>query len=129
MSQGLGLCFPFLIVEAKSGATGGNLFQAQNQAAVSGASAINILKSLEKLYVECCGSGSPSPEAAQQHHARRQQHQDQLEDKGTREDLPLLCCDRRTGARALGALLKYDGELIRDDVHRSLADDRCKERA
>ncbi|KKK14368.1 hypothetical protein AOCH_006437 [Aspergillus ochraceoroseus] len=30
----LGLRFPFLIVEAKAGATGGNLYQAQNQAAV-----------------------------------------------------------------------------------------------
>ncbi|PWY87238.1 hypothetical protein BO94DRAFT_575316 [Aspergillus sclerotioniger CBS 115572] len=39
----LGLRFPFLLIEAKSGATGGNLYQAQNQAAVGGASAINIL--------------------------------------------------------------------------------------
>lgn len=69
--QGSGLCFPFLIVEAKSGATGGNLFQAQNQAAVSGACAVNILKSLEMLYAESCGSGSPTPEVAQQHHARQ----------------------------------------------------------
>ncbi|KKK18783.1 hypothetical protein ARAM_005820, partial [Aspergillus rambellii] len=35
----LGLRFPFLIVEAKAGATGGNLYQAQNQAAVDGAEA------------------------------------------------------------------------------------------
>ncbi|KAF9886781.1 hypothetical protein FE257_011158 [Aspergillus nanangensis] len=40
------LRFPFLIIEVTSGATGGSLFQAQNQAAVSGASAINILKQI-----------------------------------------------------------------------------------
>ncbi|PYI29956.1 hypothetical protein BP00DRAFT_221651 [Aspergillus indologenus CBS 114.80] len=40
------LRFPFLLVEAKSGATGGNLYQAQNQAAVGGASAVNIQKAL-----------------------------------------------------------------------------------
>lgn len=34
----LSLRYPFLLVEAKSGATGGNLYQAQNQAAVGGAS-------------------------------------------------------------------------------------------
>ncbi|PKY05492.1 hypothetical protein P168DRAFT_232923 [Aspergillus campestris IBT 28561] len=42
----LNLRFPFFLVEAKSGATGGNLYQAQNQAAVSGASAIEVLKAL-----------------------------------------------------------------------------------
>ncbi|PYH82451.1 hypothetical protein BO82DRAFT_382947 [Aspergillus uvarum CBS 121591] len=42
----LSLRFPFLLVEAKSGATGGNLYQAQNQAAVGGASAVNIQKAL-----------------------------------------------------------------------------------
>ncbi|RAL04021.1 uncharacterized protein BO80DRAFT_491275 [Aspergillus ibericus CBS 121593] len=45
----LGLRFPFLLVETKSGATGGNLYQAQNQAAVGGASAINILKGIFPL--------------------------------------------------------------------------------
>lgn len=45
----LGLRFPFLIVEAKAGATGGNLYQAQNQAAVGGAAALLILKSLSDL--------------------------------------------------------------------------------
>ncbi|PLB34270.1 uncharacterized protein BDW47DRAFT_120483 [Aspergillus candidus] len=40
----LNLRFPFFLVEAKSGATGGNLYQAQNQAAVGGASAIEVLK-------------------------------------------------------------------------------------
>ena len=42
----LSLRFPFLLVEAKSGATGGKLYQAQNQAAVGGASAVNIQKAL-----------------------------------------------------------------------------------
>ncbi|KKK19563.1 hypothetical protein AOCH_004596 [Aspergillus ochraceoroseus] len=44
----LNLRFPFFLVEAKSGATGGNLYQAQNRAAVAGASAIEILKALYK---------------------------------------------------------------------------------
>ncbi|PLB49729.1 hypothetical protein P170DRAFT_447332 [Aspergillus steynii IBT 23096] len=44
----LSLRFPFFLVEAKSGATGSNLYQAQNQAAVGGASAIEILKGLYK---------------------------------------------------------------------------------
>ncbi|KAE8402482.1 hypothetical protein BDV37DRAFT_295336 [Aspergillus pseudonomiae] len=43
------LRFPFLIVEAKAGATGGNLYQAQNQAAVGGSTALLILKSLSDL--------------------------------------------------------------------------------
>ncbi|KAK5000690.1 hypothetical protein LTR66_000481 [Elasticomyces elasticus] len=38
----LGLRFLFLVVEAKFGATGGNLYQAQNQAAVCGAAALRI---------------------------------------------------------------------------------------
>ncbi|PYH30153.1 uncharacterized protein BO87DRAFT_429823 [Aspergillus neoniger CBS 115656] len=42
------LRFPFCLVEAKSGATGGNLYQAQNQAAVGCASAIGMLKQLYK---------------------------------------------------------------------------------
>ncbi|PLN81729.1 hypothetical protein BDW42DRAFT_200679 [Aspergillus taichungensis] len=45
----LGLRFPFLIVEAKAGATGGNLYQAQNQAAVGSSTALLILKSLLDL--------------------------------------------------------------------------------
>ncbi|KAL3468676.1 hypothetical protein BJX99DRAFT_269687 [Aspergillus californicus] len=45
----LGLRFPFLIVEAKAGATGGNLYQAQNQAAVSGSTALQILKNMSDL--------------------------------------------------------------------------------
>ena len=45
----LGLRFPFLIVEAKAGATGGNLYQAQNQAAVGGSSALQVLRNLSKL--------------------------------------------------------------------------------
>ncbi|PLB47694.1 hypothetical protein P170DRAFT_360518 [Aspergillus steynii IBT 23096] len=46
----LHLRFPFFVIEAKSGAAGGNLYQAQNQSAVSGASAINILKGVTELY-------------------------------------------------------------------------------
>jgi hypothetical protein len=42
----IGLRFPFLIVEAKGSNTGGNLVHAQNQAAVGGASALNILEDL-----------------------------------------------------------------------------------
>lgn len=45
----LGLRFPFLIVEAKAGATGWNLYQAQNQAAVGGSTALLILKGLSGL--------------------------------------------------------------------------------
>ncbi|KAF7585782.1 hypothetical protein BBP40_010135 [Aspergillus hancockii] len=45
----LGFHFPFLIVEAKAGATGGNLYQAQNQAAVGGSAALLILKSFLDL--------------------------------------------------------------------------------
>ncbi|PWY73918.1 hypothetical protein BO83DRAFT_336834 [Aspergillus eucalypticola CBS 122712] len=45
----LGLRFPFLVVEAKAAATGGNLYQAQNQAAVGGSAALQILKNLLDL--------------------------------------------------------------------------------
>jgi hypothetical protein len=46
----LGLRFPFLVVEANAGATGGNLYQAQNQAAVGGSTAFQIFKSLWDLH-------------------------------------------------------------------------------
>ncbi|RDH31841.1 hypothetical protein BDQ94DRAFT_180021 [Aspergillus welwitschiae] len=45
----LGLRFPFLVVEAKAAATGGNLYQAQNQAAVGGSAALQIFKNLSDL--------------------------------------------------------------------------------
>ncbi|PKY01711.1 hypothetical protein P168DRAFT_54762 [Aspergillus campestris IBT 28561] len=45
----LNLRFPFLIIELKSGATGGNLYQAQNQAAVGASTALQILKNLAEL--------------------------------------------------------------------------------
>lgn len=45
----MGLRFPFLIVEAKAGATGGNLYQAQNQTAVGGSAALQILWNLWEL--------------------------------------------------------------------------------
>ncbi|RAK98808.1 uncharacterized protein BO80DRAFT_495344 [Aspergillus ibericus CBS 121593] len=44
------LRFPFIVVEAKSGATGGNLYQAQNQAAVSGSTALRIFQNLADLH-------------------------------------------------------------------------------
>jgi len=44
-----GLHFPFLLVEAKGLATSGNMMGAENQAAVGGACAINILKALQHL--------------------------------------------------------------------------------
>ncbi|KAK5149246.1 hypothetical protein LTR04_007291 [Oleoguttula sp. CCFEE 6159] len=58
--------FPFLIIEAKSGATGGNQFQAQNQAAVSGASALKILRSLARVQgseYESESEPEPGPES------------------------------------------------------------------
>ncbi|KAJ5562438.1 hypothetical protein N7461_001199 [Penicillium sp. DV-2018c] len=45
----LGLRFPFLIVETKAGSTGGNLYQAENQAAVGGSAALQILRRLSQL--------------------------------------------------------------------------------
>ncbi|KAF3029143.1 hypothetical protein E8E12_000455 [Didymella heteroderae] len=44
-----GLHFPFLLVEAKGLATSGNMMGAENQAAVGGACAINILRALQDL--------------------------------------------------------------------------------
>jgi hypothetical protein len=44
-----GLHFPFLLVEAKGLATSGNMMGAENQAAVGGACAINILRGLQSL--------------------------------------------------------------------------------
>ena len=44
----LGLRFPFLIVEAKAGATGRHLYQAQTQAAVGGSTAQNSVHLYEE---------------------------------------------------------------------------------
>ncbi|KAL3474376.1 hypothetical protein BJX99DRAFT_260477 [Aspergillus californicus] len=44
-----GLHFPFLVIETKSGATGGNLYQAQNQAAGSGSTALRIMQNTLEL--------------------------------------------------------------------------------
>ncbi|KAF2844081.1 hypothetical protein T440DRAFT_410872, partial [Plenodomus tracheiphilus IPT5] len=44
-----GLHFPFLLVEAKGLATSGNMMGAENQAAVGGACALNILNALQHL--------------------------------------------------------------------------------
>ncbi|PWY83799.1 hypothetical protein BO94DRAFT_599143 [Aspergillus sclerotioniger CBS 115572] len=52
------LRFPFLMVEAKSGATGGNLYQAQNQAAVSGSSALRILQRFSDLHAQALDTES-----------------------------------------------------------------------
>ncbi|KAF1996763.1 hypothetical protein P154DRAFT_442534 [Amniculicola lignicola CBS 123094] len=43
----IGLRFPFLVIESKGGAAGGNMIGAQNQAAVGGACALNILGDLQ----------------------------------------------------------------------------------
>jgi hypothetical protein len=43
----IGLRFPFLVVESKGGAAGGNMIWVQNQAAVDGACALNILGDLQ----------------------------------------------------------------------------------
>lgn len=45
----VGVRFPFLVVEAKACATGGNIYQAQNQAAVGGSAALQILQNLWEL--------------------------------------------------------------------------------
>ena len=46
----LGLRFPFFMVEARAAATGGNLYQAQNQVAVSGSTALKIFNALSDLH-------------------------------------------------------------------------------
>jgi hypothetical protein len=48
----IGLRFPFLVVEAKGGAAGGNMIGAQNQAAVDGACALNIFADLESIVTQ-----------------------------------------------------------------------------
>lgn len=55
--RALGLRFPFLIVEGKSFATGGHIFEAENQAAVSGACALKIQHDLDEL-VDLASQGS-----------------------------------------------------------------------
>lgn len=57
--RALDIRFPFLPVESKAYATGNPVFDAQNQAAVSGACALNILHNLDKL-ARSADSGSPS---------------------------------------------------------------------
>ena len=46
--------FPFLVVEGKAYATGSPIFDAQNQAAVSGACALKILHDLDDLASKAC---------------------------------------------------------------------------
>jgi hypothetical protein len=45
----IGLRFPFLVVETKGGAAGGNMIGAHNQAAVDGACVMNILGDLQNV--------------------------------------------------------------------------------
>ncbi|KAI1516007.1 hypothetical protein Ptr86124_004544 [Pyrenophora tritici-repentis] len=45
----IGLRFPFLVVENKGGAVGGNMLGAQNQAAVDGACALNIFGDFQSI--------------------------------------------------------------------------------
>jgi hypothetical protein len=52
---------PYLVIKSKSGAAGGNLIGAQNQAAVDGACALNILGDLQCVVTRICLSqGMPS---------------------------------------------------------------------
>lgn len=60
-SRPLEIRFPFLIVEGKSHATGKHIFEAQNQAAVSGACALKILHDLDEL-VDRASQGHSSTE-------------------------------------------------------------------
>lgn len=48
----IGLRFPFLIIESKGGTAGGNMVGAQNQAAVDGACAVNILEDLRNTVAQ-----------------------------------------------------------------------------
>ena len=48
----IGLHFPFLIVESKGSAAGGNMIGAQNQAVVDGAGALNILGDLQGVVTQ-----------------------------------------------------------------------------
>ena len=57
--RALDIRFPFLQLEGKAYATGNPVFDAQNQAAVSGACALNILHDLDDL-ARSADSGSPS---------------------------------------------------------------------
>lgn len=57
----IGLRFPFLIVESKGGAAGGNMISAQNQAAVDGACALNILGDFQDVVTRII----PTPTHAQ----------------------------------------------------------------
>lgn len=56
-----GLVFPFAVVEGKAYSTGKQVFEAQNQAAVSGASGLKIQLSLNKLVERTSSNVSPIP--------------------------------------------------------------------
>ena len=55
------LVFPFAVVEGKAYSTGKQIFEAQNQAAVSGASALKIQLSLNELVKRSTSDTIPSP--------------------------------------------------------------------
>lgn len=56
--RALGLHFPFLIIEGRSFATVGHIYEAENQVAVSGACALKIQHDLDELVdLACQGSG------------------------------------------------------------------------
>ena len=62
--SGIGLHFPFLIIEAKGLAIGSNMVGAQNQAAVDAACALNILRHLKltaTAYMPCISIDQPKP--------------------------------------------------------------------
>lgn len=62
--SGIGLHFPFLIIEAKGLAIGSNMVGAQNQAAVDAACALNILRDLKlaaTAYMPCTSMDQPEP--------------------------------------------------------------------
>ena len=64
--RSLNLRFPFLVIEGKSYATGKPIYEAQNQAAVSGACALKILLDLVQMAARVeNGSSSPGPDSAQ----------------------------------------------------------------
>ena len=56
-----GLVFPFAVVECKAYSSGKTIFEAQNQAAVSGASGLKIQLSLDKLIERSCSQIPPTP--------------------------------------------------------------------
>ncbi|KAF2143169.1 uncharacterized protein K452DRAFT_317383 [Aplosporella prunicola CBS 121167] len=65
--------YPFLIIEATSGATGG-LLQAQNQAALSGACALNILQGLKKMGAKARRSSHDTTTVSKRNREKREHY-------------------------------------------------------